>query len=265
MIAALAKAGQVFNRPDYTEAADKTVRFILTTMRNSQGGLLHRFREGDVAIKGFVDDYAFLTWGLIELYESTFKVEYLQFAIELNEQMLDLFWDEKGGGLFFTSKNAETVILRKKEIYDGAIPSGNSVAMMNLLRLSRMTGKSHYEQKAAQIGQAFSRDIRHAPSGFTFLLSALLFTFAKSREIIIVAGSDINANREMIKAVRSDFAPFNVILFKDEKNSQLLSKMAEFTSGMNNINGNVTAYVCENYSCSQPVTSKEQLSEKMQR
>ena len=265
MITALAKAGQVFNHPDYTEAAEKTVRFILNTMRKSKGELFHRFREGDVAIAGFVDDYAFVIWGLIELYETTFDAEYLKFAIELNEQMLELFWDEKEGGLFFTAKDAETVILRKKETYDGAIPSGNSVAMMNLLRLGRMTGNSHYEQKAAQIGQAFSRDIQHAPSGFTFLLSALLFTIAQSREIVIVAGADAADNREMIQAVRSDFTPFNVVLFKDEKNAPFLSKTAEFTSKMQNIDGKATAYICENFSCSQPVTSIEQLLEKMQR
>ena len=141
MIAALSKGAQAFDQPKYADAARKAADFIFKTMRDPSGRLLHRFRDGEAALHAHVDDYSFLIWGLLELYEASFDVHYLQSALTLNDDFMAHFWDAGGGGLYFTADDAEELLLRKKEIYDGATPSGNSVAALNLLRLARMTSE----------------------------------------------------------------------------------------------------------------------------
>ncbi len=147
--------------------------------------LLRRHRQGDAAYPGYLDDYAFLTWGLIELYEATFKISYLEEAIALNQAMIDIFWDKEDGGLYFTGKGNELLITRSKRIYDGALPSGNSVAALNFLRLGRMTGNVDLEQRAEQLTQAFSEQVKDQPMAYTQLLIALDFMVGPSQEIVI--------------------------------------------------------------------------------
>jgi len=163
MIAALAKGYQVFADPKYADAAQRAVAFVLKGLRTAGGRLLRRYRQGDAAYPGYLDDYAFLVWGLIELYEATFEVSYLEEAITLNKAMIDIFWDKQGDGLYFTGKGNEPLIARSKEIYDGALPSGNSVAALNFLRLSRLTCNVNLEQQAAQLTQAFARQVADQP------------------------------------------------------------------------------------------------------
>ena len=148
MIAALSKGAQAFDQPKYADAARKAADFIFKTMRDPSGRLLHRFRDGEAALHAHVDDYSFLIWGLLELYEASFDVHYLQSALTLNDDFMAHFWDAGGGGLYFTADDAEELLLRKKEIYDGATPSGNSVAALNLLRLARITANADLEQRA---------------------------------------------------------------------------------------------------------------------
>jgi len=159
MIAALAKASRVFNEAQYVSAAIGAVKFIVENMRDSKRRLYHRYRDGEAAIPAFLTDYSFFIWGLLELYETTFDVKYLHLAISLNEDMIQLFWDGKQGGFYFTTHTAEDILVRTKEIYDGAYPSGNSVAALNLLRLSRITGNPKLEAKAAQLLQTFSNSV----------------------------------------------------------------------------------------------------------
>ncbi|MFX1341614.1 MAG: thioredoxin domain-containing protein, partial [Promethearchaeota archaeon] len=147
MIAALAKAARALNQPSYAKAAKRAVTFVLTKMQGDKGRLLHSYRDRDAGILAFLDDYAFMIWGLLELYETTFEPEHLQKAIELNAELLTHFWDKAGGGFFFTADDAEDLLVRKKDAYDGAIPSGNSVAMLNLLRLAHVTAESDLELK----------------------------------------------------------------------------------------------------------------------
>jgi uncharacterized protein YyaL (SSP411 family) len=131
MIAAFAKGYEALGNEAYAEAAKRAAGFILQNLRTADGRLLRRYRHGDAAYPGYLDDYAFLVWGLIELYEATFEVSYLEEAVALNKAMIDIFWDKQGGGLFFTGKGNEPLITQSKEIYDGALPSGNSVAVLN--------------------------------------------------------------------------------------------------------------------------------------
>ena len=152
MIAALAKGFQTFGEEKYLKAAEKAADFILKRLYSPDKRLLHRYREGEAGISGTADDYAFLIHGLLELYEAGFELRYLKAAICLNRELLEHFWDPVQGGLFFTADDSESLIFRKKEFTDAAIPSGNSIEMLNLLRLSRMTANPELEDKARRAG-----------------------------------------------------------------------------------------------------------------
>ena len=211
MIAALARGAQVLGEKAYSDAAGDAVDFILKKMRKPDGRLLHRYREGEASIIAHLDDYAFLVWGLIETYEATFDARFLKTALELNKDMIRHFWDQRGGGLYFTSDDAENLIVRKKEVYDGALPSGNAVAMLNLLRLGRFTGDADLEDRASKLQRAFSEQVRQFPSGYTQFLSAVDFSLGPSREVVI---SGSLGAKDMLDALRSRFFPNQVVLFR---------------------------------------------------
>ena len=173
IIAALAKAAQVLEDEDFLEAAKKAADFIFRRLDDSSNHLLHRYSEGDAAIPGFLDDYAFLIWGLLELYEATFSNEYLQKALDLNKVLFLDFWDEKNGGFYFTSANNEQLLIRQKEVYDGAIPSGNSVAFYNLIKLADFTGNKQFKQRAYQLLKAFSPMVEQNPSAYAYFLTGV--------------------------------------------------------------------------------------------
>ena len=165
MIAALSKGASVFSDPLYSDAAKRAADFVLGKMTDGKGRLLHRWRDGEAGIGGSIDDYSFFIWGLLELYESTFDIKYLKAALDLQTEMTGLFWDDKNGGFYFTSHDAEELITRHKEIYDGAIPSGNSVAMLNLLRIGRITGDAAYDEMACKARESVFRDRGAGPGG----------------------------------------------------------------------------------------------------
>ena len=190
MIAALAKGTQALGDPVYARAAGKAARFILETMRTPEGGLYRRYREGQVAYPGFLDDYAFFIWGLIELYETLFDIRFLEEAVALNDRLIDLFWDQEKGGCYFTAGEGEKLIFREKDLYDGATPSGNSVTALNFLRLGRIAGNTDLEQKADQLFKNFSASVAPYPMGYTQLLNALDFGFRASQEIVVAGNPE---------------------------------------------------------------------------
>lgn len=251
MIAALAKGAQVFNESKYTEAARRAADFILTTLRPSDGRLLHRYRDREAAISSCLGDYAFLIWGLLELYEATFEVSYLKNAIDLNRDLLEHFWDQSNGGFYSAPDDGERLLIRQKEIYDGALPSGNSVAMTNLLRLGRITANHELEEKAARLGSTFSRDVKTSPIAYTHLMAAVDFAVGPSYEIIISGDSQADDTEAMIKTLRTCFLPNKVVLlYPREKESPEIRQLAKFISGLSrSIDGKATAYVCSDYSC----------------
>jgi len=264
MIAALAKGSRVFGEATYAEGAKKAVDFIFDQMRSPNGRLWHRFRDGQAGITASVDDYAFLIWGLIELYEATFDARYLKTAMELNEEMLKHFWDGKSGGLFFTPDDGEDLIVRKKEIYDGAVPSGNAVAMLNLLRLGRFTGQSLLEERAMKIGRAFSEAVEQFPSGYTQFLVALDFVIGPSYEVVVVGHSEAEDTKEMLKALSTRFIPNKVTLFRPtEIESPSIDQLAEYIKHQVSLDGKATAYVCVNFACNQPTTEVDKMWEFM--
>ncbi|MDY6911402.1 MAG: thioredoxin domain-containing protein [Chloroflexota bacterium] len=262
MIAAFAKGAQAFDEPEYAEAARQAADFILQDMSTPDGRLLHRYREGEASITAYADDYAFLIWGLLELYEATFEVRYLQTALDLNEDFIAYFWDEEHGGFYSTADDAEELLLRQKEIYDGAVPSGNSVAMFNLLRLARITARTELEEKAAQIGRAFSESVSKVPVGFTQIMCALDFSIGPAYEVVIAGESGADDTAAMLKALREQFAPNKVVVLNPaEQQSPPIHQLAEYTRYQSSIDGQATAYVCRNFNCAQPTTDINRMVE----
>lgn len=261
MIAAFAKGFQVFGDKAYADAAANAADFIVKNLRTDDGRLLRRFRENEASFPGYLDDYAFFVWGLIELYEAGFDVSFLEEAISLNQAMLNIFWDTSKGGLYFTGKGNEDLITQSKELYDGALPSGNSVAALNLLRLGRMTGNPDLEQKADQLIKAFAKDITSFPMAYTQLLIALDFMFGPTREIVIAGDPSLETTQAMVKAVRKNFMPNKVVLLNpdDGTDAQRLSDLSPYVKNMVPIEKKTTAYVCQQYACKTPITDAVQL------
>ncbi len=260
MIAALAKGARDFDKPEYADAACKAADFILSHMRSQDGRFYHRYRDGEPAVMAFLDDHAFFVWGLLELYEATFEVSYLRAALEITDIMMEHFQDTENYGLYFTADDAEELIFRKKEIYDGAAPSGNSVAMLNLLRLGKMAGNAGLDDKAAQIGRAFSRTVWHAPRAYTQLMSALDFALGPISEVVIAGDKGAEDTKAMLAALRSEFIPGKIVILRPVQDPEI-SDIAEYTRNMTSINGKATAYVCRNYGCRLPVTDVGEMLE----
>ncbi len=255
MVAALAKASRVLDEPKYTSAAKKTVDFILSNTLMSNGRLFHRYRDGEAAVPAHLDDYAFLIYGMLELYETTFRFDYLKKALSLNQHLLEHFWDNKDGGFYFTADDGESFLTRQKEIYDGAIPSGNSIAMLNLLRLGRITADPTLEEKAARIGRAFFQTVRQSPSAYTQLMTAVDFAVGPSYEVVIIGDSQSSDTREMLRAIGREFIPNKIVIFiLLERDSSEIKAISPFTVHQRSIDNKATAYVCVNYNCKLPTT-----------
>ena len=262
MISALAKGSQAFDEPAYAEAARHAADFILNSMRRPDGSLFHRHRDGESAISGFLDDYAFQVWGLLDLYEATFETSYLKNALELTDYMTRHFPDERNGGFYLTPDTDETLIVRQKDAYDSAMPSGNSVAMLDLLRLARMTASSDMEKKAAGTGRAFFESVKQLPSAHSQLLIAVDFGLGPSYEVVIAGNPQAEDTRLMLKALRRKFAPNKVVLLRPAgQESPDIVRFALFTKDLSGSDGKATAYVCRNYACQLPTTDVDKMLE----
>lgn len=260
MIAALAKGFQALRNPRYVRAASRAAAFILENLKGPSGRLSRRYRHAETAHPGYADDYAFLIWGLIELYESTFDVGWLEQALALQDTMLDLFWDDEDGGFFYTPKGGESLIVRDKEIYDGAVPSSNSIGALNLLRLGRMTGNPTFEQNAGRLMEAFSGMVAEYPSAYTQFLNAVDFALGPGREIVICGDSRLEETRHMLEMVHKTFHPNQVLLFKDEgAEGERLGRICEPVQPLHPSDGGPAAYICEGFACRQPITAFSEL------
>ena len=254
MIAALAKAAIVLDEPVYLDAAEKAAEFVLHSISDGER-LLKRYRNGVAALDAHLDDYAFMAWGLLELYEATFAIKYLSQALDLMNIMVEDFWDDKNGGFFLGSDQSEKLIVRSKTAYDGAIPSGNSVAVMNMVKLTRITGNTNWAELAEKTIRAFSEDVNRVPTGYTLMLTAFMFDTQNSKEIVIVGDSRDRNTKRFLHTIRAGYAPHKVLLFKDTAgNDNKLEQLASWTSTQNSINGKPTAYVCKNFACNQPTS-----------
>ena len=266
MIAALARAGQVLNEPRYTADAVKAADFIMLKLRDNNGRLVKRYRKGTAGLPAHLDDYAFVVWGFLELYEATLKTTYLQEAIRLNDQMIKHFWDQQSGGLFMTADDSEKLLIRNKEIYDGAIPSGNSVAALNLLRLGHITGREDYLKKAEEISRAFSESVNRYPAGHAHLMMALDYALNPNYEVVIVGQPAAKDTGAMLLALRRPFLPGKVVLLRpaDKNAAAEIIRMAPYTEFMVSKDGRATAYVCTNFVCKLPTTDISQMLANLQ-
>ncbi len=254
MIAALAKASQTFGKVKFATAARKSASFIIQHLRDTEGRIFHRYRKGEAGITGFLDDYAFLAWGMIELYEATFEPKYLRHAIDLSKTMIEHFWDETHGGFFQTAEYSETALVRNKEIHDGAYPSGNSVAALDLIFLAHVTGEPKFEEKAQRLMHAFSAEVARTPHINTQLMITLDFALGPSSEVVIVADKHRDDTAKMLQTLRSNFLPKNVILLRSSKDTDEITRLAAFTKNMKSKDGKATAFVCRNHVCQLPTT-----------
>jgi len=253
MIAAFAKAGYIFNEPKYIQAAKKAVDFILNQMKNSEGRLLHRYRKGGADILGFLDDYAFLIWGLINLYEASFETLYLEKAIMLTEKQLKIFWDSSIGAFFFTGEDAKSLLTRQKETYDGAVPSGNSVAMLNLLRLAQLTGNDNYEKKADHLGRVFAESVRANPVAHSLMMVAVDYAVGPTYSLVIAGDEGKEDTISMLNEVRKQFLPNKSLIFRPtEKLNPKIDNLSNYIQFFDKYEGKATAYVCINKTCKAP-------------
>ncbi len=253
MISSLAIGCKIFGEDRYCKAGEKAAVFILDNLFHRSGRLLHRYRDGEAAIDGNIEDYAFLALGLFDLYESTFNTRYLKEAKNLTQKMIELFWDKKEGGFFFTSYDSEKLIAPQKEVYDGAIPSANSIAALNLIRIGKLTMNKEFENKAETLLKAFANQILQNPMGYSQLLIALDFLLGPSKEIIISGDKNASETKQMISFIYKKFIPNKVIALRpNSEEVKEIIPLIPFIKNQIPIEGKTTAYVCENYNCKFP-------------
>lgn len=262
MIASLAHASSTFDDPALLEPSEKACEFVLDSLSDSEGNLLHRYRDGSADIPGMADDWAFFIQGLIRLYQATFNTDYLKKALTLNERFLDRFFDKERGGIYLTDESADELLGRQKAFYDGAVPSSNSVSIQNLTDLSRLTGNIELEKRAGDILRALSGALSSSPDSATFALQGFLRTVCPSFEIVICGKPDDRIVTEMIGSVRRTLKSPHVLILKTEENSQKLAELAPFTENYP-VGDKTAAYVCRNFSCDTPVYSTEDLVDKI--
>ncbi|SMB95192.1 hypothetical protein SAMN00017405_0348 [Desulfonispora thiosulfatigenes DSM 11270] len=255
MIAAFSYGARILNNQDYAQAAKKAADFIFTNLYQDKR-LLARFREKEAKHLGYVDDYAFLIWGLIELYEANYEPHYLKKALDLNQELLKLFWDNEKGGLFFSGSDSEKLIARPKEIYNGAMPSGNSVAAYNFLKLARLTGDQELENKANQIFETFGGTVENSPTAHSFLFNALLYNISKSTEIVFMGTKE--EMQQYKDTLTHNFEPFTTTHLLNNGTRESLISIAPFLENNQQVENKPTVFVCENHSCHPPLTSLEE-------
>jgi len=252
MIVAYAKAGRAFDNPQYIKIAEKAYSFISKNLMNTDGSLSHRYRDGHAGITATIDDYAYLTWALLELYESTYNIEYLKKSIELLDYSVLHFWDNKNGGFYFTSNDAEELLTRKKEIYDGATPSGNSVQLSNLMKIGKITAKTNYSDLAEQLIKIFTQQVENSPSAFSMFNIGAMLAYEKSFEIVVVGDFDSNDTQNILKELNKNYLPNKVVVFRSDDDNAEIIKYADYTKLQYTIGDKATVYVCKNYACENP-------------
>jgi uncharacterized protein len=256
MLSGLAEAIKISRHPAYLESANRTVDFIFTKMFRD-GRLLHTYKDGTGKILGYLDDHAFLAAGLLDLFEATLNRAHLDRALKLAEIMLDEFWDQAAAGFFYTGRSHERLIARSKPIFDGSIPSGNSVATQVLLRLYHYTGKEDYLKRAERILRAYCNAMENQPFGFAHMLAALDFYLEKPKEVVLVGDKKDPETAELLAKIHSLYVPNMTLQLANPEDS--LEKISSLLAGKKQLEGQPTVYVCHNFTCSRPVVEWDEL------
>ncbi|MGE0826523.1 MAG: thioredoxin domain-containing protein [Candidatus Binatia bacterium] len=255
MVSAFTEAYKVVGNPRYLEIARKTASFILNNLYKNER-LLRSYRDGQAKVNAYLDDYAYFVAALLDLYEATFERLYLDRAKDLTEVLLTRFWDSNEGGFFFTSDEHEVLISRSKSAFDGAVPSGNSVATLNLLRLGFLTDTRKYIEKAEKILRLFYDPMEQNPFGFSHMLSALDFYLRNPTEIVVLGDREGAETQQWLSHIHRFFLPNKTIRCVNPHEGEA---MPSFLAGREHQGGKLTAYVCQNFTCSLPVTTWEGL------
>jgi uncharacterized protein YyaL (SSP411 family) len=257
MLASFAEAGVILDRPDYTEAARRNAGFILSNLRRD-GFLLRTYKNGVAKFNAYLEDYAFFIEGLVTLYETTGEFRWLREAIALTDRLIEEFWDDEGAGFFFTGKSHENLIVRSKDYYDNAIPAGNSVAADALLRLAILTDNQRYRNLAQAVFGEMADSARRYPSGFGYALSAIDFLLSTPKEVAIV-GEDAADIKPLLQEAWRKYLPNKVVAPGFISDSEATSS-TPLLQDRPLLDGRATAYVCEHYTCQQPVNDVEALA-----
>jgi uncharacterized protein YyaL (SSP411 family) len=261
MISAYARAAQVSNEPRYLESATRAAKFLRAHLYDDSRKILFRnYRDGRGQVEGFADDYAFVIQGLLDLYEASFDISWLRFALELQETQDRLFLDQKNGGYFSTSGQDKSVVLRMKDDNDSAEPAASSVAALNLLRLAQFHDDKQMEERGKKTISAFSATLARFPSAMPQMLVALDFSLNKPRQIVVAGKPDAPETRALLAEVHRFFLPNKILLLADGAEGQkYLGEKNEAIRAMALVDGKSAAYVCENFTCKAPVTDPAEL------
>ncbi len=255
-LSGLAEAIKILPRSNYIEAAQRTVAFFYEKMFHG-GFLLHTYREGEGKLLAYLDDYALLGLGLLDLYEALFDRSLVKHAEDLASILIREFWDDAGGSFFFTGKSHEQLISRAKPIFDGSVPSGNAAAAEFLLRLYYFTGCDDYLNRAEKVLRSYCDAMPNQPLGFAHMLCALDLFLKKPKEIVLVGQQDDHKTAELLQRIRTLYVPNKILQLADPR--EPLEKISPLLAGKRQLNDAPTAYVCHNFTCSAPVTDWEEL------
>ena len=264
MIAALARAGRALGEPAYVDAAERAARFVRERLSRPHGRLLHRYADGEAAVPAFLDDYAFLAWGLIELYEAAFDASHLEAALALKDEILAHFEDRAAGGFFLSADDAEPLLVRRKPAYDGAVPSGNSVAMLVLVRLARLTGDAALEARAAAVGRAFGEEVRRAPMHYAQMLLAADWALGPSEEVVVVGEPGADDAAALLRVADEVYAPRASVLFRPTgPMGEQIGRLAPFSEALRPVGGRAAAYLCRGGACALATTDPADLRRRL--
>jgi len=263
MISAFARAYQVLMDESYLSSAKNAAKFIINNLYDEKNKkLLRRYRDGEAKYGAHLEDYAFLVQGLLDLYEASLNIKWLETAIELTKQQINLFYDPENGGFYDTGGEDSSLIIRTKEFYDSAEPSGNSIAILNLLRLSQMTDNENWREIVDKSLAYFGERIKQAPQAMPQFLAAVDFSLSKPKQIIIAGSADDPLTKELLREVHSRFIPNKIILLADGENGQkILASYIPFIESVKMIDRKSTAYICENYACKLPTSDVSTVAE----
>jgi uncharacterized protein YyaL (SSP411 family) len=261
MIAAMAKAYRVLGDDRFLESARRAATFLLETLIVDDR-LLHGYRAGRSRLLGYIDDYANLAWGLIELFEATFEMEWLVRARWVTDRMIELFWDDAAAGFFFTGSDHEQLIARMRPGHDGATPSGNAVAANILLRLQTLTGEESYRRRAVDLLRAFQQQMQRTPSNFAHMLAAVDYYLRAPREIALVGPAASPELSATLRTLWGQFRPHDLIVAIDPEidDVQRVAVELPLLSGKEMVDNRPTFYVCENYACQAPTHDADEVT-----
>ena len=260
MIRGMAMGYQLTGKPEYLEACEKSAEFVLTTLSQDNGLLLRTYRAGKSHLNAYLEDYSYFIAGLIALYEASFEPRWLTEAERLAHIMIDQFGDDAGDGFFFTGKAHETLIVQSKSAYDGATPSGASMAIHSLLRLAKHLDNPEFHDKAVETLKLYFHQMEAMPSGSGQLLCELAFLLSTPKEIAIVGKKGDAKTEAMLTALHSIYQPNKIVAASESADDQTLPLLA----GKTQVDNTATAYICENYACQAPTTDVEAFVEMLQ-